>query len=404
MCPYGHVVLFTVEGTAMNIEWQGAQDLKDVYGCLIENELNVSVEARDQASAVITHAQMRSFAQLGIYTYSLPETWGGFGWGYAPWGKVLEKIGYLSRDVSFPFLISVRMSFINALLAVQRADINDIYMRDLIEGKKAGAFAYTENADAFSFLSCALPEKETEYYLLNGLKAIVTGAETADIFLMFVRGETADIQVFLVRADDPGVAVTPRAMHGCRSTGIASVEMVNVRVHKSRLLIATDGLSFAQRYFLNCRRALQTTLFLGRARAVIEATLGYLHTTVRHQRPLIDLQHVQALVGEMYILLESARTSVFYALHRQDRAESDPYWDSVSSSAKYQAVEAVNKIAALALNVTGGWGYSESSGIGRAQRDFASLIAGADPQEKLKVDIGIQKIHEIEMYYQRYPQ
>ena len=87
MCPYGHVVLFTVEGTAMNIEWQGAQDLKDVYGCLIENELNVSVEARDQASAVITHAQMRSFAQLGIYTYNLPEAWGGFGWGYAPWGK-----------------------------------------------------------------------------------------------------------------------------------------------------------------------------------------------------------------------------------------------------------------------------------------------------------------------------
>lgn len=64
----------------------------------------------------------------------------------------------------------------------------------------------------------------------------------------------------------------------------------------------------------------------------------------------------------------------------------------------------MNKIAAPALNVTGGWGYSESSGIGRAQRDFASLIAGADPQEKLKVDIGIQKIHEIEMYYQRCPQ
>ena len=401
MCPYGHVVLFTVEGTAMNIEWQGAQDLKDVYGCLIDNELNVTVEARDQASAVITHAQMQRFAQLGIYTYNLPEAWGGLGWKYAPWGHVLEKIGYLSLDVSFPFLISVRMSFITALLAVQRADINDVYIKDLIEGKKAGAFAYTENADAFSFLSCAVPEKGAEYYVLNGLKAIVTGAETADIFLMFVRAETADIQVFLVRADDPGVAITPRAMHGCRSTGIATVEMVNVRVHKSRLLIATDGLSFAQRYFLNCRRALQTTLFLGRARAVIEATLAYLHTTVRHQRPLIDLQHVQALVGEMYILLESARTSVFYALHRQDRAESDPYWDSVSSSAKYQAVEAVNKIAALALNVTGGWGYTESSGIGRAQRDFASLIAGADPQEKLKVDIGIQKIHEMEMHNQR---
>ena len=309
----------------MNIEWQGAQDIKDIYGCLIDTELNVSVEARDQASAVITHAQMQKFAGLGIYTYNLPEAWGGLGWKYAPWGHVLEKIGYLSLDVSFPFLISVRMSFITALLAVQRADINDVYIKDLIEGKKAGAFAYTENADAFSFLSCAVPEKGAEYYVLNGLKAIVTGAETADIFLMFVRAETADIQVFLVRADDPGVAITPRAMHGCRSTGIATVEMVNVRVHKSRLLIATDGLSFAQRYFLNCRRALQTTLFLGRARAVIEATLAYLHTTVRHQRPLIDHQQVQAWVEDMYILLDTAKTSVINALHQQYRTDSIPY-------------------------------------------------------------------------------
>ena len=151
-------------------------------------------------------------------------------------GESVRKDWLFVSRCLFPFF-NIRQNVIH-----QRADINDIYMRDLIEGKKAGAFAYTENADAFSFLSCALPEKETEYYLLNGLKAIVTGAETADIFLMFVRGETADIQVFLVRADDPGVAVTPRAMHGCRSTGIASVEMVNVRVHKSRLLIATDGL------------------------------------------------------------------------------------------------------------------------------------------------------------------
>ena len=132
-------MLFAVEGAAMNmmnIEWQGAQDIKDIYGCLIDTELNVSVEARDQASAVITHAQMQKFAGLGIYTYNLPEAWGGLGWKYAPWGHVLEKIGYLSLDVSFPFLISVRMSFITALLAVQRADINDVYIKDLIEGKK----------------------------------------------------------------------------------------------------------------------------------------------------------------------------------------------------------------------------------------------------------------------------
>lgn len=41
MCPQGHVVLFAVEGAAMNMEWQGAQDIKDAYGCLIGTESNV---------------------------------------------------------------------------------------------------------------------------------------------------------------------------------------------------------------------------------------------------------------------------------------------------------------------------------------------------------------------------
>ena len=385
----------------MRIDWQGARDVKAVYGSLIEGELNSSVIERDRTSTPISHDLISKFAQLGLYKYHLPKSWCGLGQGYAAWGQVLEKIGYLSVDASFPFLISVRMSFITALLALERDDVNDQYINDLVEGRRGGAFAYTENADAFTFTSCAVRDKDIDYFVLNGVKEIVTGAETADVFMVFVRSNTLDVQVFLVRADDPGVVVLPRIMLGCRSTGISSLSLNNVRLHKSRLLVASDGLSFAQRYFLNCRRSLQTTLFLGRARAVIEAAVDYVHRTVRNQQRLIDFQHVQAVVGEMYILLESARAFVYHALLRQDLGASDPYWDPVSSSAKYQAVEAVNKIVSMALSITGGWGYTENSGLGRAQRDFASLIAGADPQEKLKVDLGIYKIHELEMQEQR---
>lgn len=233
------------------------------------------------------------------------------------------------------------------------------------------------------------------------MKKIVTGGETANYFLLFVHGDTADMQVFLVHADDPGVVVTPSVMHGCRSTGIACLTLTDVRLDKHRLLLATDGLSFAQRYFLNCRRSLQTTLFLGRARAVIETTVAYLQNTVRYDQQLIDMQHVQACIGEMYMALESSRTLVHYSLERQVRQESDVYWDAVASMAKYQAVEDVNRIALQALNLTGGWGYTESSGIGRAHRDFTALVAGADPQEKLKVDMGIRMVHDLDMMSRR---
>jgi len=386
----------------MNVDWQGAGDIQAIFGTLIDEELNRTVEERDRLSIPISNALIEKFARLGLYKYNLPTVWGGQEVGYAKWGHVLEKLGYLSTDLSFPFLISVRMSFISFLIAVGRKDINDEYLNNLIAGKTGGAFAYTEDADAFSFVSRAVPAPDGETYTVNAVKKIVTGGETANYFLLFVHGETTDMQVFLVHADDPGVVVTPSVMHGCRSTGIACLTLTDVRLDKQRLLLATDGLSFAQRYFLNCRRSLQTTLFLGRARAVIETTVAYLQKTIRYDQQLIDMQHVQACIGEMYMALESSRTLVHYSLERQVRQESDLYWDAIASMAKYQAVEEVNKIALKALNLTGGWGYSESSGIGRAHRDFTALVAGADPQEKLKVDMGIRLVHDLDMMSQRF--
>ena len=386
----------------MNVDWQGAGDIQAIFGTLIDEELNRTVEERDRLSIPISNALIEKFARLGLYKYNLPTVWGGQEVGYAKWGHVLEKLGYLSTDLSFPFLISVRMSFISFLIAVGREDINNEYLVHLIEGKTGGAFAYTEDADAFSFVSRAVPAPDGETYTVNAVKKIVTGGETANYFLLFVHGETTDMQVFLVHADDPGVVVTPSVMHGCRSTGIACLTLTDVRLDKQRLLLATDGLSFAQRYFLNCRRSLQTTLFLGRARAVIETTVAYLQKTIRYDQQLIDMQHVQACIGEMYMALESSRTLVHYSLERQVRQESDLYWDAIASMAKYQAVEEVNKIALKALNLTGGWGYSESSGIGRAHRDFTALVAGADPQEKLKVDMGIRLVHDLDMMSQRF--
>ena len=385
----------------MNVDWQGAGDIQAIFGTLIDKELNCTVEERDRLSIPISNALIEKFARLGLYKYNLPAVWGGQEVGYAQWGRVLEKLGYLSTDLSFPFLISVRMSFISFLIAVGREDINNEYLVHLIEGKTGGAFAYTEDADAFSFVSRAVPAADGKTYTVNAVKKIVTGGETANYFLLFVHGDTADMQVFLVHADDPGVVVTPSVMHGCRSTGIACLTLTDVRLDKQRLLLATDGLSFAQRYFLNCRRSLQTTLFLGRARAVIETTVAYLKNTVRYDQQLIDMQHVQACIGEMYMALESSRTLVHYSLERQVRQESDVYWDAVASMAKYQAVEDVNRIALQALNLTGGWGYTESSGIGRAHRDFTALVAGADPQEKLKVDMGIRMVHDLDMMSRR---
>lgn len=385
----------------MNIDWQGANDIEVLYGHLIENEVNNPMQYRDHNSIPIPNAVVKKFARLGLFTYMLPKKFGGQEVGDARWGSILEKIGYLSSDTSFPFLMSARVSFTSTLIATERNDIIEKYISQLVAGDKFGAFAYTENADAFSFTSNAARQPNNEGYILNGIKQFITGGATADLFLVFVRSDSSDLQVFLVQRSDPGVEIIPRVMHGVHSLGIAQLNLNNVKLNKNRLLVASDGLSFVQRYFLNCRRSLLTTLFLGRARAMIEETICYLQRTIRYDEPLAEMQHVQAAIGRMTIALETARTMVYHSLERQSRKESDPYWDPISSAAKHYAIEQINIIALTTLKLTGGWGYTEESGFGRSQRDFSSMLAGADPQEKLEVDLGIRAIHDFQMLKQQ---
>lgn len=385
----------------MNIDWHGAADVQGIFGSVVDLELNCTIENRDLRALPVPNATLQKCAKLGLYKYNLPQQWGGLGQGDVAWGRIIEKLSFLSLETSFPFLVSARMGFIKFLIALERDDLNECFLGDLIDGKIGGAFAYTEDADAFSFISKACLEPDGQHYKVSGIKKMVTGGETAELFFVFVRGETADMQIFLIRADDPGVKITPCATHGMRTAGISMIEMNDVRVSRQRLLVDTDGLSFAQRHFLNSRRSLLVTAYLGRARAVIEDVVRYLSTTVRCGQRLIDMQHVQACIGEMHIALESARTMVYYSLQRQDNLKADLYWDPVSSSAKYHATEEINKIVFMALKLTGAWGYLNSSGVGRAHRDFTSVLAGADPQEKLKIDLGGRMIHELDMLTQQ---
>ena len=169
----------------MNVDWQGAGDIQAIFGTLIDEELNRTVEERDRLSIPISNALIEKFARLGLYKYNLPTVWGGQEVGYAKWGHVLEKLGYLSTDLSFPFLISVRMSFISFLIAVGRKDINDEYLNNLIAGKTGGAFAYTEDADAFSFVSRAVPAPDGETWRRQKLSATPDLSGTVLPYVLF---------------------------------------------------------------------------------------------------------------------------------------------------------------------------------------------------------------------------
>jgi alkylation response protein AidB-like acyl-CoA dehydrogenase len=134
----------------------------------------------------------------------------------------------------------------------------------------------------------------------------------------------------------------------------------------------------------------------GRMRAIVERCAKKLLNTTRYDRPLTEMQSVQATLGRMYASVEASRSVIYRALERQAGSAFNPIWDPIVSAAKYTVTEQANQLALNAFRLTGGGGYADSM-IGRFQRDVAGFIAAAGTQDSLEVNMGAHVVHQLEL-------
>lgn len=362
------------------------------FGALLMREVNPYAAKRDADGITLPREMMRAAGDLGLLAMAIPEEYGGGGVDPLTWGAVLEELGYLSEDGAFPLLVSLRVAVTTAIAQTGRADFLERYVKPMMAGDRAGAFAYTEDADAFSFKATAASTDEG--LVLNGDKVLLTGGATADTFMTYVRDiHTDDLLAVIVERDDPGVELRPAQVSGLRSAGLCSLRLDEVRVPASRVLAAADGLGHVQR-FLNSRRALLICGVLGRMRAIIEDCARTLQDTVRYGQPVAEFQNVQATLGRLYIDLEASRAIVYRALHRASLGITDPEFDPLTSAAKHFVAERAIATAATALRLLGSRGYLAQNPYERYMRDFTGLIPGAGSQDLLEINLGARVVRE----------
>jgi alkylation response protein AidB-like acyl-CoA dehydrogenase len=350
---------------------------------LVGEEVDSYASERDQRSQPIPPHVLRRIGDLGLLSYTLPVEWGGAGHSLQEWGSVLERLGYACGDLSLSLLISLFAGVCQALADAPACDPHVV--RAAARGEMLVAFAYSEDADAFSFRTSVV--RNGSEFALNGAKSIVTGGLIADAFLVYAREvESGDMVAAIVERSRPGLVVSPVQSMGARSAGLATLSLTDVRVPLSHLWVPSDGLGHVQR-FLNRRRVLLCCGPVGRARRMIEECAVQVLTTMRYGRRLGDLPNVQAAFGRMRIALHTARTVLNDAFAQPDTGKES--WTATSALAKYVITEQCLAIAHEVGRVAGGRGYAGSCRFERDVRDFHGLIAGAGAQDILLTDLGM---------------
>ncbi|MGW2228595.1 acyl-CoA dehydrogenase family protein [Streptomyces formicae] len=331
---------------------------------------------------------------LGLLRFSLPVEAGGDGRDKLAWGVVVEEIARLSRDPGFAVLLDITVEITELILSSGSPELVDAYVPDLLSGRRFGVQGAYENRDPYDYRSTARLEGDT--WVLNGAKRFLAGARFADLFVLFLRDEASnDMLAFAVEKDDPGVSAVHMDTMGLHTMGLGQVVLHDVRLPAWRLVWRADALSELNTY-ARIRRTMSACGVLGALDGVVDACVRSLTSRRRGGRPVLDYTNVERTVGEMRMLLQSARAGIHRALDGTRSPGRDPHFDEFATVAKHQAAECALRVGRLVMGLQGGEAYMSAFPWERFMRDILGLVSGQGSQETLLIQLGQRAIVGLE--------
>ena len=183
-------------------------------------------------------------------------------------------------------------------------------------------------------------------FRLTGTRTQVPFGPVADAFLVPAENDSSAV-VFLVMADDPGVAVTPLQTTGLTSSG--ELKLTGVAVDPDRVVGGVEVLDW-----LNTRRAVGLAAYqLGVLERALELTAEYARTREQFDRPIGSFQAVAQRLADGYIDVKGLRLTLQQASWR---LSENLQADSEVATAAFWAAEAGHRVAHTTVHVHGGVG------------------------------------------------
>ncbi|MCB9664001.1 MAG: acyl-CoA dehydrogenase family protein [Alphaproteobacteria bacterium] len=242
----------------------------------------------------------------------------------------------------------------------------------LVAGEAIGCFGLTEpdaGTDAAS-IRCRAARTEGGWRLY-GEKALITNAPLADVaVVMAVTDPDAGhmgVTAFCVDLSRPGVERTaPYRKLGLRGSPTGGLVFDGAFVPDVDV-VGEVGAGFVQAMqTLEMGRISMSHFGIGIAEAAFEAACRYAQERKAFGRPIARKQAVHFKIADMKVMIDGARLMARKAAWSKEAGL--PCAD-LASIAKTFATEAAVKVADMAVQIHGGWGYTDDFPAERLLRD-----------------------------------
>ena len=328
-------------------------------------------------------------AEMNLMGMPYPEKEGGAGADYVSYAIAIEEISRACASTGI--IVSAHTSLATwPIFKFGTQDQKDQYLHDLASGRRLGAFALTEpGAGTDAAAGTATAALHADGYALNGSKMFITNAPFAEVYVVFAKTDpergARGMSAFIVEKDTPGFSVG-EAEHklGIRGSSTPPVYFADCRIGKEALLGGEgDGFKIAMQT-LDGGRIGVSAQALGIAQAALDASIAYAKERVQFGKPIANLQAIQWMIADMALEVDAARLLVYRAASCVDNGR--PY-STEGAMAKLFASETATRVAGKAIQIHGGYGYTESYPVERNYRDakITELYEGTSEVQRMVI-------------------
>lgn len=329
------------------------QMLIDTLHKFAESELRKHAHDCDEAGEVPASLIETGWG-MGLLPASIPEAYGGFGEGHSmvTSALALEELAWGDLGIALNFLTPALFA-IPVLLEGNEEQKKEYLPRFCDEAFYPATAAFVEplfQFDPFEMKTTAARDGDT--YVINGEKAYVPLAETADVMLVYAREGDAT-QAFIVPRGAEGVNITAREkLMGVRALPMYRVKLENVRVPVANRLGGESGANFGR--LMNYMRVATAAVAVGVARASYEYARDYAKERVQFGEPIAHRQSIAFMLAEMAIDIDGLRLMTWEAAWKLDRGE-----DATREAylTKLTADDVAMEVTDRGVQILGGYGY-----------------------------------------------